>query len=63
MTARLASLPMYLANRPAVATLWELLRHSLAGAGLQRLPTALTWPDDYHAHWLEPDLLLSQTCG
>ena len=35
MTARLASLPMYLANRPAVATLWELLRHSL-GAWLQQ---------------------------
>ena len=63
MTARLASLPMYLANRPAVADLWELLRRSLADAGLQRLPTALTWPDDYHAHWLAPDLLLSQTCG
>ena len=63
MTARLASLPMYLANRPAVAALWELLRHRLADAGLQRLPASLTWPDDYHAHWLEPELLLSQTCG
>ena len=63
MTARLASLPMYLANRPAVAALWELLRHRLTDAGLQRLPTALTWPDDYHAHWLDPNLLLSQTCG
>ena len=63
MTARSASLPMYLANRSAVADLWELLRHSLAGAGLQRLPVALSWPDDYHAHWLEPNLLLSQTCG
>ena len=63
MTARLASLPMYLANRPAVAALWALLHHKLSDAGLQRLPHDLTWPDDYHAHWLEPDLLLSQTCG
>ncbi len=63
MTARLASLPMYLAHRPAVAALWELLRRQLAAAGLRRLPTALTWPHDYHAHWLNPDLLLSQTCG
>ena len=63
MTARLASLPMYLANRPAVAALWELLRQTLADTGLQRLPTDLTWPQDCHAHWLEPDLLISQTCG
>ena len=63
MTARLASLPMYLANRAAVAALWELLRQSLADSGVPRLPLDLTWPDDYHAHWLAPDLLLSQTCG
>ncbi len=63
MTARLASLPMYLANRPAVAALWELLRQALADAGMERLPPDLTWPQDYHAHWLETDLLLSQTCG
>ena len=61
MTARLASLPMYLANRPAVAALWDLLRQNLADAGLQRLPQALSWPQDYHAHWLDPNLLLSQT--
>ena len=63
MHARIASLPMYLANRPAVAALWELLRQALDAAGLERLPTELTWPQDYHAHWLEPDLLISQTCG
>jgi len=63
MHPRLASLPMYLANRPAVTALWDLLRQSLADAGLQHMPEALTWPDDYHAHWLKPDLLISQTCG
>ena len=63
MRARVASLPMYLANRPAVAALWELLREKLNAAGMERLPAQLTWPQDYHRHWLEPDLLLSQTCG
>ena len=61
--ARTASLPMYLANRPAVAALWALLRHALATHGIKRLPADLTWPEDYHAHWQAPDLLLSQTCG
>lgn len=63
MSLRLASLPMYLANRPAVEALWELLRQNLVNAGLHRLPIALTWPQDYHAHWLEQGLLLSQSCG
>jgi ABC-type phosphate/phosphonate transport system substrate-binding protein len=54
---------MYLANRPAVGALWELLRQTLDAAGIERLPGDTTWPQDYHAHWLEPDLLLSQTCG
>ena len=30
MTPRLASLPMYLANKEAVATLWDILRKQLA---------------------------------
>ena len=54
---------MYLSNRPAVITLWELVRQALTAHGLERLPAALTWPQDHHAHWLTPDLLLSQTCG
>jgi len=54
---------MYLSHRPAVDALWELLRQALAVCGLQRLPADLTWPHDYHAHWLAPDLLLSQACG
>lgn len=29
----------------------------------EALPAALHWPQDYHAHWLEPQLLLSQACG
>ena len=54
---------MYLAHRPAVAALWELLRPSLEKAGLQDVASALTWPQDYNAHWLAPNLLLSQSCG
>jgi ABC-type phosphate/phosphonate transport system substrate-binding protein len=54
---------MYLSHRPAVAALWELLRQALAAHGMERLPAALTWPQDHHAHWLSPKVLLSQTCG
>ena len=54
---------MYLSHRPAVAVLWELLRQALAADDMERLPAELTWPQDHHAHWLAPDLLLSQTCG
>lgn len=61
--ARMASLPMYLAHRPALDALWELLRQALAARGVGRLPAALTWPENYHAHWLAPELLFSQTCG
>ena len=63
VAASLASLPMYLAQRPAVAALWECLRQALADSGFERLPTELSWPQDLHAHWLSPNLLLSQTCG
>jgi hypothetical protein len=54
---------MYLSNMEAVSALWEMLRQRLQYAGLTGLATALTWPQDCHAHWLEPELLLSQSCG
>ena len=63
MTLRVASLPMYLANKDAVNTLWKSLRQGLNAAGLTHVAAELTWPQDYHAHWLETDLLLSQSCG
>jgi ABC-type phosphate/phosphonate transport system substrate-binding protein len=31
--------------------------------GLSAGPATLEQPVDFHAHWLSPDLLLSQTCG
>lgn len=59
----IAALPMYFAPLDAVQAFWSavaaLLRQQVDGD----IPQALTWPDDYHAHWLQPDLLLSQTCG
>ena len=63
MTPRLASLPMYLSNQDAMAAFWALLRARLNAAGLTRLAPALTWPHDHHAHWLDADLLISQSCG
>ena len=57
------ALPMYLGAPDAVQTLWTVLRQALAAAGEQPLPDSVAWPQDLHAHWLSPDLLLSQTCG
>lgn len=63
MTMGLASLPMYVSNQDAVAQLWAAVAAQLREQGLANTPQALTWPIDLHAHWLNPDLLLSQTCG
>ena len=59
------SLPMYdLASvRTATDSLWQGLRHYLGEAGIEGLPETLNRVEDCHAHWLSPDLLLSQACG
>jgi len=62
-TALPASLPMYDFHRPSVAALWEGVAGLLRAAGVAGAPVALQWPDDMVAHWLAPDLLLSQACG
>jgi ABC-type phosphate/phosphonate transport system substrate-binding protein len=54
---------MYVSNQDAVAQLWAAVAAQLREQGLANTPQALTWPIDLHAHWLNPDLLLSQTCG
>jgi ABC-type phosphate/phosphonate transport system substrate-binding protein len=54
---------MYHIHRPAVVAMWEGLAGHLRAAGVAGVPAALTWPEDVHAHWLTPDLLLSQACG
>lgn len=57
------SLPMYGINRDDVELLWQGLSRWLAQEGEEDLPPHLCWPDDLYAHWQQPDLLLSQTCG
>ena len=56
----IASLPMY--DRPETAAandrFWQAIREQL-GAG----PESLTRDSDLAENWLNPDLLLSQTCG
>ena len=57
----IASLPMY--DWPEVRAdqerYWRAIREAL-GTGPAELTRGF---DDYPAHWLRPDLLLSQTCG
>jgi len=60
---RSVALPMYLSNRQALQSVWALLARRLEHAGVRSLPNALDWPQDYLAHWRDPRLLLSQTCG
>ena len=61
----LASLPMY--DLPeaeeATRTLWHGLAEHLRSTGIPDVPDTLTRQPDVPAHWLSPDLLLSQTCG
>ncbi len=62
---RLASLPMYCEPelRAATERWWAGLAGHLQDRGVRGVPDALTWPEDYHAHWRAPGLLFSQTCG
>jgi len=60
--AATASLPMYLSSPSDVEALWAQLRQGLATHGLDQAPP-LSWPADLGAHWRDPGLLLSQTCG
>lgn len=61
----IASLPMYAFPRTeaAEARLWAGIRDRLREAGIVA-PDALTRdPGDLLAHWTDPGLILSQTCG
>ena len=48
--------------RPETDALWAALRDALRARGVAA-PRALSRPDDPHAPWDRPDLLLGQTCG
>ncbi|MBM3613335.1 MAG: phosphate/phosphite/phosphonate ABC transporter substrate-binding protein [Alphaproteobacteria bacterium] len=61
----IVSLPMYDLPEVAAATeaWWQAIRAALRAAGLPA-PDRRDRPEgDLLAHWLRPDLLLSQTCG
>jgi len=60
---RIAALPMYHSAPPQVESFWRVVAKHLLDAGEPAVPAALAWPSDVHAHWLSPDLLLSQACG
>jgi ABC-type phosphate/phosphonate transport system substrate-binding protein len=57
------SLPMYDEKPAALQAFWRGLKDHMIEAGLRNLPDALSEPWDLHSHWLDPGLLLSQTCG
>lgn len=63
--ARPAALPMYLLPEveDAVHAWWLGLARHLREAGVDRVPDRLETPDDLNLHWLDKDLLFSQTCG
>ena len=56
----LSSYPMYAAGSAAAATFWQGVAAQLHIAGV---PASLAQPTDLLAHWLDPHLLLSQSCG
>ncbi|GGP23380.1 phosphate/phosphite/phosphonate ABC transporter substrate-binding protein [Silvimonas iriomotensis] len=57
------SLPMYFAGPGDTARLWHALRAELINHEIIGAPDEVIWPDDLVEHWLDPDLLLSQTCS
>jgi len=54
-------------NQPALLPLWQAWWQGvvpyLKAAGIEQIPSQLCWPDDYMAHWRQPELLLSQICS
>lgn len=61
----IASLPMYVSHPAGNGALWQAISQRLQQAGVAGVPAELTEPPnaDLTAHWLRPDLLLSQCCG
>lgn len=61
----IAALPMYDLPelREATDALWQAIARTLAGAGLEGVPMALTRGRPAYDLWTDPRLLLAQTCG
>lgn len=64
MTGRV-SLPMYdlPGLRPVWDTWWRGICRAMAAAGVGGLDEGLTRLSDHMAHWRDPEMRLSQTCG
>lgn len=60
-----AALPMYDLPelREATDAWWQGLSRHLKKAGMRYLPDGLERPKSLSAHWLDPTLIFSQTCG
>jgi ABC-type phosphate/phosphonate transport system substrate-binding protein len=54
---------MYDADRGAVQAWWCGVAAAMRLEGIEDVPDAADWPADLDAHWRDPRLLLSQTCG
>ncbi len=61
----IAALPMYAFPRTAAADarFWSAIADALRALGLQPPDRLTLAPTDLMAHWTDPELLLSQTCG
>lgn len=61
----IAGLPMYDLPEltPATDRLWSAISDALRAVGFDAPENLSRDIPDLHAHWLRPDLLLSQTCG
>ncbi|WP_323771059.1 phosphate/phosphite/phosphonate ABC transporter substrate-binding protein [Antarctobacter sp.] len=59
----IASLPMYWQREtaPHWALFWDAVQQRLPDLPPLTTPDAL--PEDWYAHWMAPDLMLSHTCG
>jgi ABC-type phosphate/phosphonate transport system substrate-binding protein len=60
---RIAALPMYDADPAAVDAWWRAISRALHARAVQDVPEFLAKPVELDAHWRDPRLLLSQTCG
>ena len=62
---RIASLPMYdlVELKSATDALWAAVADRLLARGIPDVPRTLTRVEEFGSEWLEPQLLLSQTCG
>jgi ABC-type phosphate/phosphonate transport system substrate-binding protein len=54
---------MYDIDPAAVQAWWSGIAAAMRAEGIAGVPRSAIWPADLDAHWHDPRLLLSQTCG